>query len=289
MPSPAQDSKRAKLVVHPAHFGDRHRLFVLTAGFTANSSLEFYHFIKWLRQYGQVVVVDHPAKGFSLQTEAEQVRPYIESSRETYFIGLSLGARLATEVLDQLEGSPFRSRVKGVVAICGMNQPSDFNGPSPKLWPFMVWPLTSPSFNRSQAENVDKKNPGPPWQVELMPHHQAAIEYGFFFPAKGRRAQVRGISQLKPLVPGRYADIPMMYLATPDDQVLHLGPASAGWKAAFGDNGEVRWFEPGVVRHCSLNEHPLAWALDINLVLKDWDLPVSYNDFANLIPPSKQV
>ena len=276
MPSTAPPANHPKLRFYKsAEDGDYHRLIVLTAGFTANSSLEFCSFIHWLMRVGNVLTVNHPLADFSLKAEAEQIIPYIKQFKRVYFVGLSLGARLSTEVLDQLENSPLRKRVKGVLSICGINQPSDFNGPSPRLWPFVVWPLTAPWFNRWQAASGDKKHPGPPWQVSLMPHHAEAIAYGIEFPGNGRRAQVRGISRLRPLVAGRYADFPMVYLATPDDQVLHPGPASTGWHDAFGDNGRVEWFAPCVVRHCSLNEHPYSWAGVIGEVFTSWGIPLS--------------
>lgn len=276
MPSTAPPANHPVLRFYKSAMAcNSHVLIVVTAGFTANSSLEFCSKIHWFMRAGNVLTVDHPETDFSLRAEAEQIIPYIKQFQRVYFVGLSLGARLSTEVLDQLENSPLRLRVKGVLSICGINQPSDFNGLSPRLWPLFVWPLTAPWVNRWQAASGDRKNPGPPWQVSLMPHHAEAIEYGFEFPGSGRRAQVRGISQLLPLVPGRYADIPMVYLATPDDQVLHPVPASSGWHDAFGDNGSVVWFPSGVVRHCSLNEHPFSWAGAIGKVFTSWGILLS--------------
>ena len=260
---------------------NRHRIIVLAAGFTASTSLEFHHFIPWFQQIGNVVVVDHSERSFSLNQEARLLLPYIvrDHVTEVYFVGLSLGARLATATLDALNGTAARSKVKGVVAICGLNQASDVNGPPAKLWPLMVWPITSPRFIHSQNVKGDRDNPGPKWEVKLMPHHERAVEYGEKFPPGARRAQAHAISRLRPLQPSAYTDVALVYVGTPNDQVLHADRAAAGWKVGFGSETKIVWLPKGTVRHCSLNEHPLSWAAAITGAFKTLGVTLTIESF----------
>lgn len=260
---------------------NQHRLIVLAAGYTAKTALEFHHYLSWFQGAGRVLVVNHSEGGFSLEAEAEQVVDYVlaPGTTEVYFVGLSLGARLGTAVADRLEDTPHRSRIQGILAICGMNEPANFNGLPPRLWPLMRWPFTAPWFNRQQYVAGKRKHPGPPWQVDLLPHHTQAIAYGINFPGRARRAQVRGIARLRPLERGRYADIPMCYLTTPNDQVLHATPAADGFAAGFGSAARIRSMPKGQVRHCSLNEHPFAWAETMAEVFRNWGVPLLWRDF----------
>lgn len=283
MPSTMPVKDRAKLKVYPALSDVNSRsVIVVAAGYSSDTERELHHFIPWFQTVATVLVVSHPEHGFSYEVEATQVKQKLRRllANKVYFVGLSMGARLATATIDQF-GKWERSFVRGVLPICGINWREDVNGPSAKLWPLMRWPLTAKWFIHRQNVKGDRKNPGPDWEVakEPMPHHAEAIAYGEGFPADGRRAQIRGIALLEPLRHGAYPGIPMIYLGSSTDQVIDQFKASIEWTAAFNAEGHIIWLPWKATRHCSLNEHPLAWASAIAEAFQSWRVPLTVDTF----------
>jgi pimeloyl-ACP methyl ester carboxylesterase len=214
--------------------------------------------LELLLKRGNVLEINHAVHGpFSFEATAKYIVNHMWHLKfdRLVLIGQSMGARVATAIIDELTSRGLRSLIEGqnglVIVESGPADITDIKQPV-KYW----WAWRWPRFVNVMGYHVfNRLNPGRYVELGAEELDRELQHYMQFFPNDGRRGQMRALHCLRPLVIQQYSGIRLTCIYSAIDALIRNSFVGK-YMLAFGGGSQ---YETKTGWHVAHVEQPALW------------------------------